>query len=90
MSKPEGTLYELNLFSCMFASYAKVKEVCWKPKDQCYLSVRTEISRPNALTKPISAAQIIGLLAFVFGEIEGIIGLLRAFCRFKINESLRT
>ena len=31
MSNPEGTLYELNLFSYMLASYANVNEECVKP-----------------------------------------------------------
>jgi hypothetical protein len=32
ISNPDGTLYELNLFSCILASYAKTKDECVKPK----------------------------------------------------------
>jgi len=34
MSNPEGTLYELNLFSYMLASYANVNEECVNPKER--------------------------------------------------------
>jgi len=50
-SRPEGTLYELNLLSCMLASCAKANAECWNPTAQHKRSVSTLLPQRRAPTQ---------------------------------------